>query len=63
MALLTDIYWSTIFTKLLDIAQLDIRKNLWFMPDGAPAHISYVVRNYVETAYTERWIGRQEPVS
>lgn len=40
----------------------DCWQNVWFMHGSAPDHLSYTTRNYLETAYTWWWIGRQEPV-
>ena len=31
------------------------------MHDGAPAHFSVVLRNYLQTVYPNRWIGRGGP--
>src|SRR5678815_1440410 len=31
---------------------------MYFMHDGAPAHFSLVARNYMNTVYPRRWIGR-----
>jgi hypothetical protein len=47
------------FPELLDTVPQDIRRNMWFMHDGAPAHFSHTSRNYLDTADTRRWIGRQ----
>jgi hypothetical protein len=29
----------------------------------SPAHFNYAARNYIETAYTGRWIGKNGPIS
>jgi hypothetical protein len=57
MVLLTDIFWSIVFQSLLNT--FEILRNMWFMHDGAPAHVSYSARNYLETAYTLHWVWRQ----
>jgi hypothetical protein len=45
-------FWSTL--RLL----LDIWQNMWFMHDGALAHVSHSTRNYHETAYAGWKTGR-----
>lgn len=32
--------------------------NVWYQHDGAPAHSSRVVQNYLNTTFPRRWIGR-----
>lgn len=48
---------------LLEDVPLFNRLNLWFMHDGAPAHFSIVVRNFLNQEYNERWIGRGGPTA
>jgi hypothetical protein len=48
--------------ELLDTVPLDIRRNMWFMHDDAPAHFSYATRNHIETPCTGPWVVRQGPV-
>ncbi|RZB40800.1 DDE 3 and/or HTH Tnp Tc3 2 domain containing protein [Asbolus verrucosus] len=36
---------------LLEEIPLAIRKNMWFMHDGAPAHFTLIVRNFLNTTY------------
>lgn len=43
---------------LLDDIPLDIRRNMWFMHDGAPPHFSMNVRHYLNHHFPNRWIGR-----
>lgn len=38
------------------------RRNMWFQHDGAPAHFSHSVREYLDRTYPDRWIGRGGPV-
>jgi hypothetical protein len=54
MVLLADIFMQ---------APARYRRNVWFMHDGTPALFSYVFRNYLKTAYSGRWIGRQRSAS
>lgn len=48
---------------LLEEIPLQIRRNMWFMHDGAPAHFTLVVRNFLNTTYGHRWIGRGGPTA
>ena len=43
---------------LLDNLTLNLRQNMHFMQDGAPAHFSRQVRNYLNEIFPQRWIGR-----
>lgn len=45
-------------TDLLDDVPLDIRQNMYFQHDGAPAHFSRVVINHLNNRFPHRWIGR-----
>lgn len=44
--------------NLLEDLPLFLRLNMWFMHDGAPPHFSLAVRQYLNTIYPNRWIGR-----
>lgn len=48
---------------LLENVPLEIRHQLWFMHDGAPAHFSLLAREYLNNHYPNRWIGRGAPVA
>nr|XP_015922443.2 uncharacterized protein LOC107450974 [Parasteatoda tepidariorum] len=37
-------------------------RNIWFQHDGAPAHFSSAVREYLDRICPNRWIGRGGPV-
>src|SRR5678816_129152 len=43
---------------LLEDVPLQLRSKMYFMHNGAPAHFSLVPRNYLNTVYPRRWIGR-----
>lgn len=43
---------------LLEDVPLGIRRHMYFQHDGCPAHYSLDVRNYLNTTYPDRWIGR-----
>lgn len=45
-------------TDLLDDVPLDIRQNMYFQHDGAPAHFSRVVINHLNNRFPHCWIGR-----
>lgn len=46
---------------LLEDLPLLLRNQMWYMHDGAPAHFSILVRNYLNEVYPNRWIGRGGP--
>lgn len=43
---------------LLEEVPIQLRQQMLFMHDGAPAHFSLVARQYLDVAYPNRWIGR-----
>lgn len=43
---------------LLEDVSLEIRRTMWFQHDGCPAHFSREVRDFLETRFPHRWIGR-----
>lgn len=47
---------------LLDPVPLIFRQRLWFMHDGAPPHFRLTVRNHLNLAFPNRWIGRGGPI-
>jgi len=48
---------------LLEDVPLQIRNQMWFMQDGAPAHFSRIAREFLNNNYTNRWIGRRGPIA
>jgi len=46
---------------LLEDVPLEIMRRMWFVHDGAPAHFQLNVRQFLDTEYSERWIGRGAP--
>ncbi|GFW85226.1 DUF4817 domain-containing protein [Trichonephila clavipes] len=38
------------------------QQTMWFQHDGAPAHFSGDVRNYLDVTFGQQWIGRGGPV-
>lgn len=37
-------------------------RNIWFQQDGAPPHFVRPVRNFLDTVFPGRWIGRRGPI-
>lgn len=52
-----------ILPELLENVPLDIRTNMWYMHDGAPAHFARPVRAVLDNTYPNKWIGRSGPVA
>lgn len=48
---------------LLEDLPLEIRRNLWFMHDGAPPHFARAVREHLNLLFQNRWIGRGGPIA
>ena len=46
---------------LLEEVPLLIRDRMWFMHDGAPAHFSLEVREFLNRTFNNRWAGRGGP--
>lgn len=42
---------------------MSIRREMWVQHDGCPAHFARPVRDYLDTNFRERWIGRQGQIS
>jgi hypothetical protein len=40
---------------LLEDVPLHVRRKLWFMHDGAPAHFSMYAREYLNAVFPARW--------
>lgn len=51
-------FLENVLYTLLDDVPLNVRRNMWFMQDGAPAHYSLDVRNHLDQRFPRRWIGR-----
>ena len=47
---------------LVDDVLLQIRHNMWFIHDGAPAHFSNNVRNHLNRTFPNKWIGCGGPI-
>lgn len=44
---------------LLEDVPLSTYREMWFQQDGCPAHYARPVRDYLNTEYPGRWIGRR----
>lgn len=49
--------------RLLEDVDLATRHRMWVQLDGAPPHFASVVRDFLNTRYAGRWIGRGGPVA
>lgn len=48
---------------LMEDVPLHVRQQMWFMHDGAPPHFRVTVRDYLDTVFPNRWIGRAGPIA
>ncbi|EZA47877.1 hypothetical protein X777_15252, partial [Ooceraea biroi] len=48
---------------LLKDVPLHIWQNMWLLQDGAPAHFSQEVQEFLNNTFPNRWIGRGGPVA
>lgn len=46
------------FFNVIEDIPLDLRRNMYFQQDGAPAHSTVEVRNFLDHLFPHRWIGR-----
>lgn len=51
------------FPTILEDVPLETRQNTYFMHDGAPAHYTLQVREYLNDVFGQKWIGRGGPVA
>lgn len=56
-------FLRTDFENFLDDVPLATRRNMWYLHDGAPAHHTRDVREWLNEAFPRKWIGRNGPVS
>lgn len=54
-------FLEEVLPELLEDVPIQLRQNMYFMHDGAPAHFSLVARHYLDEEYPDRWIGRGGP--
>lgn len=48
--------------EILEDVPLDVRQEMWYMHDGAPAHSAGVVQELLNRRYPHRWIDRNAPL-
>lgn len=51
------------FVNLMEDVPLNVRHNMWFQQDGAPAHFGRPVRIWLNENFPGRWIGSGAPIS
>ena len=56
------IFIRDILPEMLENVPLQVRQRLWFQHDGAPAHFSLDVREYLNNVFPNPWSGRGGPV-
>jgi hypothetical protein len=56
-------YLQFIKYDLPELLPVLLRPIMWFQHDGAPPHFAVDVRDYLNEAYGDRWIGRGGPVA
>ncbi|EFN71217.1 hypothetical protein EAG_05969, partial [Camponotus floridanus] len=57
------IFLEEVLPELMEDVPLVTRRQMWFQHDGASAHFSAIVRNYLDQRFNERWIGRGSPIA
>lgn len=57
------VFLQQVLPELLAVVPRHLRATMWFQHDGAPAHYTRDVRNYLNTQYPNRWIGRGAPIA
>ena len=56
------IFIRDILPEMLENVPLQVRQQLWFQHEGAPAHFALDFREYLNNVFPNRWIGRSRPV-
>lgn len=56
------VFLERVLPSLLRAVPSITQTQMWFMHDGAPAHITANVRHFLDARYPQRWIGRGGPV-
>ena len=57
------IFLEETLPDLMDDLPLAVRQDMWFQQDGAPAHYTLEVQEFLNKTYPARWIGRGGPVA
>jgi hypothetical protein len=45
------------------VVPLEVRREMWFQHDGAPAHFTNIVHEYLDEKFGNKWIGRGGPMT
>lgn len=53
-----DLLLSQIVPAIQDLFPGELFDDVWFQQDGAPAHYTLIVREFLNETFGERWIGR-----
>lgn len=54
--------YFNVLEQVIDEMPLNIRRNMFYMHDGAPAHFARNVREWLDEHFPNRWIGRGGPI-
>lgn len=52
------VFLREVLPELLDDVPLQVRRDMWFHQDGAPAHTALRTRNLLNQMFPNKWIGR-----
>ncbi|KAJ8957504.1 hypothetical protein NQ318_020536 [Aromia moschata] len=53
---------QNVLTDKIDELPLSYRTRMFFQQDGCPAHHAVTVRNWLNSEFSEHWIGRDGPI-
>jgi hypothetical protein len=51
-------FFQETLPELLEVVPLEVHREMSFQHDGAPAHFTNVVREYLDGTFGNRWIRR-----
>lgn len=60
---LNGIEYVNVLEEVLDNIPLNLRPNMLYMHDGAPAHNARISRDWLNEHFRNRWIGRNGPIA
>jgi hypothetical protein len=55
-------FLNEVLPELLEEVRLVIRREMWYLHDGAPPHYARQVRIWMDISFPNRWIGRAGPI-
>lgn len=56
-------FLQEIMPEILDEVPLAVRNHIFYQQDGAPAHYGLIVRDWLNSNFPQRWIGRVGPIA